>query len=183
MTTSETPSACRRRSLRQKSSARWSSRAGLARRAPTSRAGFRASTRAVRRRSAASVSASSTRLHSSSSPEGEYLGRGVRGSSCGLSRAAASSISPATPCAFGDSGSHPAASTSPTTRCCRSATISRWDRREAALALELLGNPACVPWPLRYLPDADTGLPSSSHARRPRRSSIGWEPGEVLELG
>ena len=32
-----------------------------------------------------------------------------------------------------------------TSRCCRSATTSRWAREEAALALELLGNPRCVP--------------------------------------
>ena len=38
-----------------------------------------------------------------------------------------------------------AASTPPTSRCSRSATTTRWGPTEAALALELLGNPRCVP--------------------------------------
>ena len=36
-------------------------------------------------------------------------------------------------------------STSPTSPCSRSATTTRWAPTEAALALELLGNPRCVP--------------------------------------
>ena len=81
-------------------------------------------------------------FHSSSSNEGEYLGE-----SCGLvirledGRAV---YFAGDTCVFGDMALI-RASTRPTTPCCRSATTSRWARARPRVALELLGNPPCIP--------------------------------------
>ena len=52
---------------------------------------------------------------------------------------------------------------------------------EAALALELLGNPRCVPVPLGHVPAPDRHAGRAGDADRARRSSA-IEPGETVQL-
>ena len=68
-----------------------------------------------------------------------------------------------------------------TTRCCRSATTSRWGRARPRVALDLLGNPPCVPCHYATFPLL-TGTPEQLQIEAPNATILKLGPGDTMLL-